>query len=129
MTDKNSVENIRKRLALLPRIRRNFFQYDVGRFSVVIFTYETGDTPPPEPDSIVNHKKVHIIINEKINKIVNTINLLEDMRFKDHKPLQYMVIPTINGGVSIGDGGNMPIGTLCELIKYLHRLSNLTVFI
>lgn len=129
MIDENSIANIKKRLAILHRTPRTFFQYNVGRFTIVIYTYETGDTPPPEPDSILDHKIVHAVLNETVGKITGSISLLHDERFSNYEPIRYNTIITPNGIINIGDGGGMPIDTLCELIRYLHRLNNLTAFI
>lgn len=58
------------------------------------------------------------------------IYLNRDLRFKDHKPIQYDVIETPTGGaINQSDGKKMPLLPLMELIRLLHRLSNLTAFL
>jgi hypothetical protein len=50
------------------------------------------------------------------------IRLEDDYRFKNHKPIKYHELP----GYSSGD--DMPLEHLCELIKYLYRLCDLSAF-
>lgn len=121
---------IRCKLADLKKIAgRNYYEYYVGPFTVIIYTYELPDTPPAEPDFILKHKTVSVVVNEKTkSEVTSLINLRDDPRFKDYLPIQYDVIESPNGRLNLSDGRNMPIPYLCELICYLHRLSNLTAF-
>jgi hypothetical protein len=56
------------------------------------------------------------------------IPLANDPRFKNYKPIQYNVIESPNSSINLSSGRSMPITHLCELIRYLHRLANLTAF-
>ena len=121
---------IKRKLAELKRSpARNFYEYDVGRFTVYIFAYDIQDIPKEEIQSIVQCKTVDVIVVER-NKdnAVSSISIRDDARFKDYKPIQYDVISTFYGTTNVGTGNGMPIIHLCELIRYLHRLSNLTAF-
>jgi hypothetical protein len=121
---------IRRKLAGLQKVPgRSHYEMDIGNFTVVIYTYQILDTPPPEPDSIVMHKEVSVVLNERTKAgITSSVSLRDDTRFKTYEPIQYNVITTPSGSINLSDGQNMPITHLCELIRYLHRLSNLTAF-
>jgi len=122
---------IRRKLAALQKILgRNHYEYYVGNFSLVIFTYPVQEMPPAEPDSIVKHNTVSVNLRET-NKsgMTTSISLRDDSRFRNYEPIQYNVVQTPTGLTNLSDGQAMPISHLCELIRYLHRLSNLTAFI
>lgn len=79
-------------------------------------------------DRITLHDKVHVNLYEMKrysgdSRVETYIDLEKDDRFKDYKPIKYHQL----SGYSSGD--HMPVITLCELIKYLYRLSNLTAFL
>ncbi len=58
------------------------------------------------------------------------IYLNQDSRFKNYQPIQYDVIETPTGGrLNQSDGKKIPLLHLMELIRLLHRLSNLTAFL
>lgn len=118
----------------------NHFEWPIGHFVVKIYPKEIQDLqsayvylPPPtgktakQPDCILRHDHVDVHVTEfSPNDNGGTyINLNTDPRFRDFKPIQYHVA----GNINLGDGRNMPILHLCELIRYLHRLSNLTAFL
>ena len=56
------------------------------------------------------------------NKYDQYIDLEKDTRFKNYKPIKYSEY----SGYSTGK--EMPLLNLCELVKYLHRLSGLSAF-
>jgi hypothetical protein len=121
---------IRHKLALLKPCagRGDRWEYRVGNFNVVMFAYDIGDVPP-HMDSILRFKEVDVILNEySKNDTVSSVSLRDDPRFKSYEPIQYNVIESPNGKINISNGDKMPILHLCELIRYLHRLSNLTAF-
>lgn len=109
--------------------RSDRWEYRVNNFNVVIYAYEIGDVPPSQMDSLLRFDKVNVVLNE-FNKQGDGIfvSLRDDSRFKNYEPIQYDIITTPNGRLNISNGDNMPILQLCELIRYLYRLSNLTAF-
>ena len=120
----------RRNLGLLKRVSgRKYFEYKIGYFTVIIYTYEAPEPPPTDPDNILTHQTVSVVVNEKTKDgISSSIHLREDSRFKDYKPIQYDIIQTPTGSFNLSDGRGMPITHLCELIRYLNRLYNLTAF-
>lgn len=109
--------------------RSDRWEYRVGNFNVVIYAYEMGDVPPKKMESLLRYDKVNVVLNE-FNKggAGSFVSLRDDPRFKNYEPIQYDIIPTPSGKINISNGDNMPILQLCELIRYLYRLSNLTAF-
>lgn len=112
------------------------YHYYVDNFVIKIWTKTVKDQylyVNLKDDRITLHETVHIGLYEKIRTKCGTpedfrlleiyIDLEKDSRFKDYKPIKYHQL----SGYSTGD--HMPIITLCELIKYLYRLSNLTAFL
>jgi hypothetical protein len=80
---------------------------------------------------ITDQEKFHVDLYEDFNHSSsrNFLYINKDFRFKDHQPIQYNVIQTPTGGqINQSDGRNMPLLQLTELIRLLHRLSNLAVF-
>jgi len=119
----------------------NHFEWSIGHFVVKIYPQEMQDPgsspylylPPPtgrtvqKPDCILRYEHVDVHVTEfsPNDKGGTYINLITDPRFRDFKPIQYHVVR----GINLGDGRRMPIIHLCELIRYLYRLSNLTAFL
>jgi len=105
------------------------WEYGVSPFNVVMFAYDIGDIPPDQADNILRFDKVDVVLNEftKDGK-ASSVRLNDDPRFKDYEPIQYNMIESPNGRINLSSGDGMPILHLCELIRYLHRLSNLTAF-
>ncbi len=121
---------IRHKLASLKSIRGNgHYEYPVGSFIVHIYLYDIQDTPSVEKSAILAQEKVSIVLNETTKSgITSSISIRDDSRFKNYEPIQYNVIESPNGRINLSNGDNIPILHLCELIRYLHRLSNLTAF-
>lgn len=122
---------IRRRLAALQPVRnKGHYEYHVGIYTVHIYTYEIQDVPTREEDNLLKYDKLHVVLNQTSKSgVTSSISLRDDPLFKNYEPIQYSAITTPTGGViNLSDGENMPIGHLCELIRYLHRLSNLTAF-
>ena len=132
---------IRRKLAALrmppgPIGNHCHYQYSVGDFEVWIYTRKTGIYQSQsnkdrqemiENDSIVKHDKVNVSLYEwqgqdKV-KVRYHVDLERDTRFSHYQPIKYAEWP----GYSKGD--DMPLPHLCELIKYLYRISNLTAFL
>jgi hypothetical protein len=120
----NEVKNlyvIKRRLADLKTLQYGGFEYHVGDFVVKIYTQPfKGMNTIDKNDCIVKHEKVNVLLNElnKRNGFYERVNLENDPRFSNYEPIKY----------DDWNGDNMPILQLCELIKYLHRLSKLTIF-
>lgn len=121
---------IRRKLAELKSIRGNgHYEYPVGRFVVHIYLYDIQDTPSVEKSAILAQEKVSIVLNETTKSgVTSSVSIRDDSRFKNYEPIQYNVIQSPGGKINLSNGDNMPILHLCELIRYLHRLSNLTAF-
>lgn len=121
----NEVKNlyvIKQRLANLKPLKYGGFEYAVGDFIVKIYTQPfKGMNVVDKDDCIVKHEKVNVLLDElnRRNGYYERVNLETDSRFKDYPPLKY----------DDWNGDNMPILQLCELVKYLHRLNNLKVFL
>jgi hypothetical protein len=120
----------RKLSELKKRAGYNDYIYYVGQFIVHIYTNSIQDPGSLDPnDCITKYDKVDITLLESSKNNQNsTINLRDDSRFKSYRPIIYSFFDGPNGIVNFSDGREMPIINLCELIKYLHRLSNLTAF-
>jgi hypothetical protein len=121
---------IRRKLAELRPIRGSGrYEYPVGRYTVHIYVMGIQDTPPDQPGNLMTYDKLGVVLNEtdKSGK-TSSINLREDPLFKNYEPIQYNVIETPNGKINLSNGDGMPLLHLCELIKYLYRLTNLTAF-
>jgi hypothetical protein len=120
---------IRHKLGELKIISGHRWEYQVGQYTVIIYPYDIGDVPPADIDNILKRDKVSVVLNERSKLgVVSSISLLDDPRFKNYEPIQYNVIESPGGRLNLSNGDNMPILHLCELIRYLHRLSNLTAF-
>lgn len=115
---------IRRRLA--ERVKRpgmHFFDYFVGNFLVKIRTPAERNSN----DRITFHDILEVSLSEEMrypngNPYDSPVDLERDSRFKNYKPIKYHEI------AGFSDGREMPINHLCELIIYLHRLSNLSAF-
>jgi hypothetical protein len=76
-----------------------------------------------DDDRITKHELLDVYLYEKnkLNNDSNYISLDLDYRFIGYKPIKYNEYGSSNGE-------RIPINHLCELVKYLYRLSNLSVF-
>jgi hypothetical protein len=105
------------------------YEYSVGRFTVHMYTYDMQDVPSEPANNILRYQTVNVVLNETtVSGITSSVSIRDDSRFKNYEPIQYNVIKTPTGCVNISNGDSMPMLHLCELIRYLHRLSNLTAF-
>lgn len=129
-----NVKNIyvikRKLSELKKRAGYNDYVYYVGHFILHIYTNSIQDPGSLDPnDCITKYDKVDVSLLESSKNNQNVIvGLRDDSRFKNYRPIIYSFFDGANGIVNLSDGREMPIINLCELIKYLHRLSNLTAF-
>jgi hypothetical protein len=121
---------IRHKLAALKPEGGRYYQYHVGNYTLHIYTYAIQDVPVREETNLLKYEKVSVVLNETTKSgVTSNISLRDDPQFKNYEPIQYDIIETPNGKINLSNGDNMPIGYLCELIRYLHRLSNLTAFL
>jgi hypothetical protein len=105
--------------------------YVEDKFIIKIWTKTVKDNylyVDVKDDRITLHEKIHVNLYEMKrysdgDRVETYIDLEKDGRFKEYKPIKYHQL----SGYSSGD--HMPVITLCELIKYLYRLSNLTAFL
>lgn len=120
---------IRRRLA--ERTKRpglDYFDYFVGDFLVKINSNRIQEHKDFGPnDRITYHDVLNVTLYEAERDSAGRpyeayIDLERDSRFKNYQSIKYDKIP----GYSVGS--EMPINHLCELIIYLHRLSNLSAF-
>lgn len=121
---------IRHKLGGLKKVSfGNHFEWAIGPYLVKIFAAKHGD---PSPEFITMCEKVDVHVYELSRKegreSQKLIDLWNEPLFKNYKPIQYNVIETPNGTINLSDGSEIPINYLCELIRYLHRLANLTAF-
>ncbi len=121
---------IRQKLsALQKRMGDNHFEYWVGdKFRVNIYTRDIQDLGhKDEGDRITFHNKVDVNVydiykdNDGMRR-ADYIYLYRDSRFANYEPIKYK-------DYGWADGREMPVNTLCELIKYLHIISKLTAFL
>jgi len=124
------ISEIKKELSLLKREEnRSHYKYQVGPLFVIIHTSRIQEHPIPDAqDNILNHEVVDVYLFETqrgddpcFTEYV-AIELEKDSRFKNYLPIKYREWAGYSTGVE------MPISHLCELIKYLHRLSKLSTF-
>lgn len=105
------------------------FEWDIGHYRVKIFGAKHGD-PTPKYLTLCEKVDVHVyeVSRREGKEQEKLLNLLEESLFKNYKPIQYNVITTPHGTINRSDGQDIPLTYLCELIRYLHRLANLAVF-
>jgi hypothetical protein len=123
---------IRHKLSELKKITgRSYYEWRIGPFVVRIFNRADEHNIP----YITQCEMVDVEIREASRRddqevLDNVISLKEDSRFKNYKPIQYNTWKNPDDGhiINFSDGDNIPISYLCELIRYLHRLANLTAF-
>jgi len=118
---------IRQKLAVLKRMPgESHYQFEVGRFQVKIWTNRIQDGFTSDAN-ILSYNHVDVNLYEtppqfaQSNLISEYIHLDRDFRFINYQPIKY------NSYNNKGD--QMPILQLCELIKYLYKLSRLSAFL
>lgn len=114
----------RKLSSLKKNLIKHCFYYYVGNFTVHIFTQHVQEEGNKDIDEcLTKYDTVNVNVYEATkNKTESIIRLEYDDRFKDYKPIQY-AYPGYSNGI------DMPINHLCELVRYLHKLSNLSAFL
>lgn len=121
---------IRRKLAAL-KIVRGHWEYPVGNYTLHIYSYAMQDVPGSvEELNVLNCETVNVVLNATTKSgTTSSISLRDDPLFKNYEPIQYNVLETPGGKINLSNGDNMPIAHLCELIRYLHRLSDLKAFL
>jgi hypothetical protein len=122
---------VRRRLAELTKHPGgSCFYYYIGNFILKIFTDRVQEHSVYDPeDRITKHEVVDISLVE-VKRFIGgqgatteeCVYLEHDSRFKNYTPIKY------SEWAGYSAGREMPINHLCELVKYLHRLSNLSAF-
>jgi len=124
---------IRRKLAGLKKNGAGY-RLDIGHYVLRIFPTLDYEESNPHEDNILKYEVVDVDLYEAIptgdleHQNIRRLFLREDVLFCNYEPIQYNYFTGSNGRVNLSDGNKMPISYLCELIKYLHRLSNLTAF-
>lgn len=128
--DPKNIYVIRQKLATLNKAPgQNHYEYYAGKFKVSIWTHAIQDPMHEDDSKILDHATVDIDLHEIANRddrLYNWVMMHRDIRFIDYEPIQYHYLP--DRRLINRSGRDMPILQLCELIKYLYRLSNLTAF-
>jgi hypothetical protein len=111
----------------------SYFEMEIGPYLLRMWAGRMGD-----PDEIIQYlaqcQKIDVQLYELERKIDNKvqgmsgISISQHPLFKNYKPIQYNTIETPNGIINMSEGNEMPLNHVCELIRYLYRLSNLTAF-
>jgi hypothetical protein len=123
----NNVNNlyiIKRRLADLKLQSGGHYEYVVGEFLVKIFAHRVQEQPKSNI-KLAACEKVDVVLQEKKKKqdqYYDHVYVGSDSRFINYTPIQYE-------GYNHYDLNNMPLINLCELIRYLHKLSKLAVFV
>lgn len=131
--EEDNIYFIKQELSKLRRWGSAFEAYYIDhKFVVKIFCpldeYGVRSLSRLSHDHITQYEKIDVNVYDLFKDGSESyINLDTDPRFKDYTPIQH---PTNFAGnpVVIRTGIGMPIINLCELIKYLHRLSKISAF-
>lgn len=118
---------IRRKLAALhPGVGGSWFM-TIGNFNLRILV--PFNEPGREKSCVLDYKKIDAnLIEYNKGGGYNFVDLRSDPRFSSYQPILYDTYKSPNSIINMGDGHGMPILQLMELIRYLHRLSNLTAF-
>jgi hypothetical protein len=120
----NNVYVIKRNLAILKRLDpEGHFEYSVGNFILKIFTHRVGSQPiDNKNDRVTFYDKVDVNLYEKINGLANYIKVFSDTRFSSCPAIHFE-------GSNFYDLNGLPLINLCELIKFLCKISNLSAFL
>lgn len=128
-----TIEEIRKTLDELKQTHSSYFEYEIGPFTVLIFTDEVLEHKNITNDNILNYDTVNVNLCEQKRLVSrypdgsavyvpSPVSLVKDPRFRNYQPIKYTEL------IAQSNGQNMTIDALCELIKYLYKLNNLSAF-
>jgi hypothetical protein len=112
MQDKINNDTIKNKLFQLEITDNKYYRYIVGHYTIIIYT----DVFEPTRQQLFQCNIFDIYLHENGRYIY----LPQDDRFGNYHPIKY-------GGYN-SNGKCMPLAQLCELVKYLHKLSNLKAF-
>jgi len=126
------ISAIREKLGSLKKAPgQNHFEYYVGKFKINIWLNKIQEpTDDNDSENILTYDKVNVDLYEISNRpssLYKFVYINSDSRFKNYEPIQYFWVAP-NRWRRNANGEEMPIHHLCELIKYLDRLSNLNAF-
>lgn len=139
-----SIEHIREYLKHW-QVKKNstFYELGVGRYLIRVWTPTSKshnfrdealkhDRISIHPTVDVHLIELHKHPNQDSLPYDGTIEVHLDLRevepFKSNQDLWYKTFRSPNGLINLGNGDDMPVTQLCELIRFLHRLSNLSAF-
>lgn len=126
--DPKNIDVIRRKLAAL-KVERGHYMYHVGGYTLHMYIHEIQDVPPEGEMNLGYADRINVVLNETTKSgVTSSISLRDDPLFKNYEPIQYNLIQTPNGKINLSNGDSMPIHHVCELIRYLHRLSGLKAF-
>lgn len=126
--DPKSLDVIRRKIATL-KAERGHYMYRVGNYTLHMYIHGIQDVPPEGEMNLSHADRLNVVLNETTKSgITSSISLRDDPLFKNYEPIQYHVIETPNGKINLSTGDSMPITHVYELIRYLHRLSDLRAF-
>ena len=121
----NNIYVIKRNLAILKRFEpEGHFEYTVGKFILKIFTHRVGSSPTSNKnDRITSYEKVDVNLYEK-----NGTDIFDYI--KPYNDSRLLNCPAINfEGSNFYDLSGIPVINLCELIKFLYKISNLSAFL
>lgn len=123
-----NIDVIRRKLAAL-KVVRGHYEYHVGGYTLHMYIHGIQDVPPEGEMNLSHAERINVVLNETTKSgITSSISLRDDPLFKNYEPIQYNVITTPSGKINLSTGDSMPFACVCELIRYLHRLSDLKAF-
>lgn len=137
---------IKRKLSELRRVPAQvYYEYEVGSFVVRMYVRNPSEPEYYRPldlsnmnESLTSFDKMDVDLYQKVRDQgsdgqewtrLEGIILQVDPRFKDYEPIRYDVFEHEYGTVNLSNGKQMPLIKVCELIRYLHRLSNLAAFL
>lgn len=125
----NNTYVIRRRLADLTPID-GWYYYFVGDFilKILVESERQYSRSSGKSCSLVTRDTLDEVDLFEIQRLKNGtkcqsfVSLDRDVRFKNYQPIKYNVLP----GYSTGK--DMPAQCLCELVRYLHKITKLSAF-
>jgi hypothetical protein len=109
-----------------------YYELEIGPFILQIFADKVHGFPKYLAQCEMVDVRLYELERKEEGKAqgFHSLVLNHDPRFKNYKPIMYNFWTNPNDGhiINMSSGDNMPILYLCELIRYLHRLANLTAF-
>lgn len=122
------IERIKESLYSLQLRNTSYVPIYAGDFLIFVSPSRVeGYSRFNENDNLSHYEIVDISLYEKCRTedgedSLIFVGLESDFRFANYQPIKYYRFQGLSNGES------MPLGTLCELIKYLYRLKKIAVF-